>query len=397
MERIKNLKYTKETYLYSIAGLLERASFYGLRALLLIYFFSEFQRIEILKTIEWIATAYLISRIIGAVIGDLLLGNKKAIIVGGILNAMGAFTLCFPSITAFYIGLFLIVLGNGLLKPNLTSSFGKLFLNKQKLLNPAFTLFYLAINIGSFFGVIIIGYIGEKWGWNYGFVIVGVLMLLSIIPILLSDPIKTELIPTKKITVKNRIIYISIALVSVSLYWGLHEMGMFRINDLQLKIAEVLSFDPPTSVWVSLDSLLALFSSIILIILWSYFYSSQTIRLMLGFVFGAISFGILFFIPTIPAEKHLLFYLISLVFLAISDIYISPVIQSTLTKFSNPKYLTIILSLAFIPAKVFSLFLDPFNANLAKFPNLALKYAFFGMLISGVAFIIYIIWKRKKV
>jgi POT family proton-dependent oligopeptide transporter len=399
MEKIINQIHSKETFLYALSRTLERASFYGLRSLIVLYMIGgilQMENVEALKIYGWFTASFLFSKIIGAILGDLIIGNKKAIIIGGIIQALGAFSFCIPSTTGLYIGLFLVVSGGGLYTPNIISNFGKLYLNKTKLLDAGFTIFYLAVNLGAFFGVMSIGYLGEKYGWNIGFIIAGILMLLSIIPIIFSKDKKTEQTTENKATVNQRIINIIIAFVIVSLFWSIYEIGNIRIFDLQLKLSEISTLNIPKSMWTSLNSVFILPISILAIIAWTFFYNNQFFKLTIGFIFGVISFGILFLIPEIPTEKHTIIYLLSLLFLSISEIHIAPIIYSILTKNSNPKYLAILISLAFIPTRLFSVLFSLFSEKFYDNPIFSLKFGLIAMIIVSIGLIIFVKWKKKN-
>jgi len=399
MEKIKNQKHTKETFLYALSRTLERASFYGLRSLIVLYMIGgilQMENVEALKIYGWFTASFLFSKIIGAILGDLIIGNKKALIIGGIIQALGAFSFCIPSNTGLYVGLFLVVLGGGLYTPNIISNFGKLYLKKTKLLDAGFTIFYFAVNLGAFFGVMSIGYIGEKYGWNIGFIIAGIIMLLSIIPIILSKDEKTEQTTENNATINQRIINIIIAFVIVSLFWSIYEIGNIRIFDLQLKLSEISTLNIPKSMWTSLNSVFILPISIIAIIVWTFFYNNQFFKLTIGFIFGAIAFGFLLLIPEIPTEKHTIIYLLSLLFLSISEIHIAPIIHSILTKNSNPKYLAILISLAFIPTRLFSVIFSVFNEKFYENPIFSLKFGLIAMIIVSIGLIIFVKWKKKN-
>ena len=396
MEKIKNQKHTKETFLYALSRTLERASFYGLRSLIVLYMIGgilQMENVEALKIYDWFIASFLFSKIIGAILGDLIIGNKKALIIGGIIQALGAFSFCIPSTTGLYVGLFLVVLGGGLYTPNIISNFGKLYLKKTKLLDAGFTIFYFAVNLGAFFGVMSIGYIGEKYGWNIGFIIAGILMLLSIIPIILSKDEKIEQTTENKATVTQWTINIIIAFVIVSLFWSIYEIGNIRFFDLQLKLSEISTLNIPKSM-TSLNSVFILPISIIAIIVWTFFYNNHFLKLTIGFIFGAISFGVLFLIPEIPTEKHTIIYLLSLLFLSISEIHIAPIIYSILTKNSNPKYLAILISLAFIPTRLFSVIFSVFNEKFYENPIFSLKFGLMAMIIVSIGLIIFVKWKK---
>lgn len=396
MEKIQNQKHSIETFYYSLTRMLERASYYGLRALVVIYMTGEILKMESTEALTiygWFAGSVVFSQIFGALLGDLLIGNKKAIIVGGIIEALGAFALCIPNTYGLYAGLFLVVLGNGFFTPNIVANFGKSYLNKTKLLDAGFTIFYLAINLGSFLGIMAIGYSGEKFGYNIGFLICGLLTLLSLIPILKTK--ENEFQEKEKLSIGKRILNILIAFIVVGLFWGFYELSSIRTFDLQSRLSEVSTLDIPNHLWQSLNSIFILPISIIAIVLWTYFYSNQFFKLMLGFVFGVISFGILFLIPEVPTEQHTITYLISLLFLAISEIHIAPIIHSILTKYSNPKYLAILISLAFLPTRMIFLFFGLFNDKLYDNPMLGLKIGIVGMIVVGIGLIGYIIINKK--
>nr|WP_162897324.1 MFS transporter [Aquimarina sp. AD1] len=374
--------------------MLERASYYGFRALMVLYMVGEtlkMERTEALSIYGWFTASLVFSQIVGALFGDLLIGNKKSIIIGGIIQSIGAFSLCIPSTTGLYLGLFLVVLGSGFFTPNIISNFGKTYLNKTKLLDSGFTIFYLAINLGSFLGILLIGYLGETYGYNIGFIISGILMLVSIIPILLSKEKRLDEIEKNEFPIFN----ILIAFIVVGLFWGFYELSSIRSFDLQLQLSEISTLGIPNHLWQSINSIFILPISIISIILWTYFYSSQFFKLMFGFIFGVISFGILFFIPEVPTEQHTVTYLISLLFLSISEIHIAPIIDSILTKYSNPKYLAILISLVFLPTRLISLVFGLFNDKLYENPMLGLKIGIVGMTIIGIGLIGYVVWNKN--
>jgi POT family proton-dependent oligopeptide transporter len=399
MEKIQNQKHTKETLYYSISRMLERASYYGFRALVVLYMVGEtlkMERTEALTIYGWLVGSLVFSQIIGAIFGDLLIGNRKAIIIGGIIQAIGAFSLCIPSTSGLYLGLFLVALGSGFFTPNIISNFGKLYLNRTKLLDSGFTIFYLAINLGSFLGISLIGYSGEKFGYNIGFIISGILMLLSIVPIVISKQNKSEEIEKSELSISKRILNISIAFIVVGLFWGIYEISSIRIFDLQIEFSEISSLDISKSMWQSIGSIFTLPISLIAIVVWTYFYSSQFFKLMLGFIFGVISFGMLLLISEVPNEQHTVIYLLSLFFLAISEIHIAPIIHSILTKYSNPKYLAILVSLAFIPTRLFLLIFGLFNEVFYEKPSLGLKFGIIVMAFISIGLVGYVLWNKKN-
>ncbi len=118
----------------------------------------------------------------GGWMADRLLGQRAAVWYGGIIIACGHFTMAMPWTPSFFMGMVLIVLGTGLLKPNISAMVGQLYSADSAARRDAgFSIFYLGINLGSFIGQLICGYLGERIGWHYGFGAAGVFMVFGLI------------------------------------------------------------------------------------------------------------------------------------------------------------------------------------------------------------------------
>ena len=398
MERILNQKHDKATLLYSLSRLFERASYYGLRSLIILYMIGETIKMPQEKAFNIygiLTISILFSQILGALIGDLILGNRKAIIIGGIVQAIGAFSFCIPSTAGLYIGLCLVVLGGGLYSPNMISLFGKQYLNKTKILDSAFTIFYTAVNVGSFMGILLIGALGEKFGYNYGFILAGFLMLISIIfPFIIKEAQSYDTNDSKT-PLNQRIVKIISAFILVALFWAIYEISGFRVYDLQIKLSEYSFLNMPKVLMNSLNFAFILPMCIIFATFWSYFYSNQFEKLTTGFIFGALSFGLLFLIPEIPNEQHVIIYLLSMLLLSLSEIHISPIVYSILTQYANPKYLAIIISLAFIPTRILSYLLSFFNDKFYDEPIFALKVGMIVTIIISIGLLTFTLINKK--
>ncbi|MDD3458494.1 MAG: MFS transporter [Weeksellaceae bacterium] len=390
MEKIKNQYHTKETLYFALSRMFERASYYGFKTLVVIYMVGEtlkMERSEALSIYGWITASLVFSQILGAVLGDLVIGNRKSMILGAITQAIGAFCLCIPSTTGLYLGLFLIALGSGFFTPNLISNFGKLYLNKTKLLDSGFTIFYLATNLGAFLGVLLIWYLKDKFGFNAGFIVAGLLMLISLIPIFLSKEKHFEETENKRGGLNKRILIIGMAFILVALFRGFNDLSYIRTTDLQLQFKELSNFVFPEYFWQVNDTIFLLPISIIAIFLWNKFYSNQFFKIMLGFIFGAIAIGILLLIPEVPTEQSLIVFILSLLFFGIAEVHIVPVIYSILTKYSNPKYLAILVSLKFLPTALILFVFGAFNDKIYDNPIVGLKIGTIGMAIIGIGLI----------
>ncbi len=399
MTKFTTKKHPIEVFNYSFSKMLERASYYGLRAILVLYIFSESAKMdknEARLLFGMFTVALVVTPIIGALLGDLLLGNKKAILLGGILQSIGAFNLCLPTTTGLYTGLFLIVLGSGLYSPNLNAKFGKIYLNKTKWMDAGFSIFYLAANIGSFLGVLLLSYVGETFGFHFGFVLSGILMLLSILPVYLSKETNLTNIPPLVYALNKRFLNIIIALTIVGIYWSLCELSSTQTYQIPSRLLEISTYIDPFFITALDSKALAIPISIIAIILWTFVYYSPFFKLVLGFIFGALSFALLLMIPQQPTNAYIIIYFIALLFLAISEIHIGPIIFSILTKYTNPKYLAILMSIAILPTRLFTILAITFNQQFQVNALSYLKFSIITMVVIAIGLIYYIKWNLKN-
>lgn len=174
----------------------ERFSYYGMRAILVFAMVAaadagglgldEKQASAIYGL--YTAAAYL-AALPGGWIADRILGAQRAVWYGGIVIAAGHFTMAVPTTQTFFLGLVLIALGTGLLKPNISAMVGALYHDDPSRRDAGFSLFYMGINLGALLGQILCGYLGEKVGWHWGFGAAGVFMVLGLVQYRLRLPV----------------------------------------------------------------------------------------------------------------------------------------------------------------------------------------------------------------
>jgi POT family proton-dependent oligopeptide transporter len=168
----------------------ERFSYYGMRAMLMLFMTAVaigenpglgFENAKAGAVYGlYTACAYLLT-LPGGWIADRLIGARRAVFVGGAVIAAGNFLLAMPGITTFYLGLFAVAAGTGLLKPNVSTMVGTLYPEGGARRDAGFSIFYMGINLGAFLGPIICGYLGENYNWHWGFAASGVGMVLGLI------------------------------------------------------------------------------------------------------------------------------------------------------------------------------------------------------------------------
>ncbi len=160
----------------------ERFSFYGMRALLILYMTSQLGKDDVEANLQYGAYNALVYAmpLLGGWIADRYLGFRKSITLGAVVMALGHLVLAIPSETTFYFGLGLLISGNGFFKPNISSLLGTFYDAKDPRKDTAYSIFYMGINIGAFLGSALCGYLGQKVSWHLGFGIAGLFMILGL-------------------------------------------------------------------------------------------------------------------------------------------------------------------------------------------------------------------------
>ncbi len=166
----------------------ERFSYYGMRALLLLYMTAPLAAGGLGfdtgrgGAIYGLYTSMVyMTTLPGGWIADRLIGQRRAVLYGGILIASGHFCMAFPSLTTFYLGLFLIVIGTGLLKGNVSVIVGQLYAPNDVRRDAGFSIFYMGINLGAFAAPLVCGYLGQRINWHFGFAGAGFGMVVGLI------------------------------------------------------------------------------------------------------------------------------------------------------------------------------------------------------------------------
>jgi POT family proton-dependent oligopeptide transporter len=211
-ERKTFLGHPRGLYMLFFAEMWERFSYYGMRAILVFYLTKHFLFGE--DPAYGIYGAYtsmvFITPVIGGYLADRYLGARKAVLAGGIFISIGHLLIALVEgpqgqqgiyLNGFYLGLAFIIIGTGFLKANISVLVGHLYPRDDIRRDGAFSIFYMGINLGAFLGPIMVGYLGERVGWSYGFGAAGVGMLLGLVVFVLfqrdlhgaggpADPVK---------------------------------------------------------------------------------------------------------------------------------------------------------------------------------------------------------------
>ncbi|HET6989823.1 MAG TPA: hypothetical protein VFJ43_00800, partial [Bacteroidia bacterium] len=274
--------------LLSFSYLLERLAYYGFRAILILYLVNRlgFEKSE---AADWYGTftgAICVSVFIGALLGDFLIGAPAAIIAGGILETIGFFCVAIPGKGTALSGLVFIVLGSGLLKPNLVAQVTSIYKSRVRYMDAGFSIFYFAVNLGACLGPLIIGMTddGNSAHFSVGFCIAGLVSLISIVPVILDyKNFKINFAISREYKVSNSpssIISLICILLLQPVFWSIYE----AIDGMAYEANHGNYFH---GILMPLIFLIIL-SGPVSVVLWSLVKMESIYKISLGFLFLAI-------------------------------------------------------------------------------------------------------------
>lgn len=166
----------------------ERFSYYGMRALLVLFFTASILDEGWGWPREWAFAIFgtytslvYLSTMVGGYFADNVIGIRKAVVIGALLMTLGHACMAVETSFFIYSGLGLLVIGSGFFKPNITSIISEMYAGKEDKKDGAYTIFYMGVNAGAFLGILLCGYLGEKIGWSWGFGVAGIFMLFGLL------------------------------------------------------------------------------------------------------------------------------------------------------------------------------------------------------------------------
>jgi POT family proton-dependent oligopeptide transporter len=369
----------------------ERFSYYGMRAFLILYMvhalgFDDKHAGSVYGT--YTASAWA-AAIVGGIIADRWLGQYRSVLYGGIIIALGHFTLAFHPLPFFYAGLSLIVIGTGLLKPNVSGIVGSLYEPSDTRRDAGFSLFYMGINLGAFIGPLIAGYLAQKVDWHVGFACAGVGMTAGVVQYILGrkrlqpaverlerqrrqshaaarERKKTEAIsgPTEPLfwgftkVEWKRLAAMGVFFVFAAVFWGAYEQAGSTLNLFGDRYSNttILGFTFPSSWFVSVQAMFVILLAPAFAWLWiklGRLEPSTPTKFAIGLLFTGLSF-LLLMIParhlqTLPGIRVSPFWLIGCYFIQeLGELCLSPVGLSVFTKLSPAKIVGLMLGVWFL-------------------------------------------------
>ncbi len=369
-------------YVLFLTEMWERFSFYGMRAILTLYLVTKttdvnsglgWSNLDALKLYGWYTMLVYLMSIPGGYVADKFLGQKKSVMIGGFVLIIGHAILAYQQMWTFYSGLVLIIFGVGMLKPNISTMVGGLYKKGDIRRDKGFTIFYIGINIGAFLSSIIVGYVGEKIGWHYGFGLAGIGMSIGMIVYYFGQPylkdvgnflgnsksIKDKEAYHKPLTKieKDRIIVLFISFLLVIVFWGAFEQagGLLNLYALEKTNRQFMGIEIPAS-WF--QSLVAFFI-IILGTTIARFWAKRKLKgknasSIFKMVIGLIIMGMGFLFMSAASVQYenigssaMYWLVLAYLFFTFGELSLSPVALSFITKLAPLKYASIMMGIYF--------------------------------------------------
>jgi proton-dependent oligopeptide transporter, POT family len=370
----------------------ERFSYYGMRAFLILYMvhalnFDDKHAGSVYGT--YTASAWALA-IFGGIIADRWLGQYKSVLIGGIIIAIGHFTLAFHALPFFYSGLAFIAVGTGLLKPNVSGIVGSLYDRNDARRDAGFSIFYMGINLGAALGPVVAGYIAQKVDWHLGFACAGVGMTLGLIQYVVGrrhlQPAVERLAQQRRAAAAERaaqkaastptgatvagftaiewkrIAAMAVFFVFAAIFWGAYEQAGSTLNLFGDRYTRttVFGFSFPSSWFVSVQAVLVIVLAPVFAWLWTALgprEPSTPAKFAIGLFFVGLSFVLLlvpaFRLQAAPGLRVSPLWLVGCYFIQeLGELSISPVGLSVFTKLSPVKIVGFMLGVWFLADSV---------------------------------------------
>lgn len=366
----------------------ERFSYYGMRGILVLYVATSASAVDpglgwsnkdAIWLYGWYTMFVYVASIPGGWIADKFLGQKRTVMIGGLLLCVGHITLAIPQSWAFFTGLTLIILGVGGLKPNISTMVGGLYKEGDIRRDAGFTIFYIGINIGAFLASISVGLVAYYYGWHYGFGLAGIGMLLGQAVFIWgqkflkgvgefsggSNVSEAERIaskrPLNKIE-KDRVVVLLISFLIVIVFWGAFEqagglMNLYTDAKVDRHIGLSWLEEIPAAVFQSLNAgYIIIFGTVVggFWIWWKKkgWESSSIFKMAVGTIIMGLGFVFMMFASqeasSVTFGKAAMFWIfLAYLFHTIGELCTSPVSLSFITKLAPLKYASIMMGVYF--------------------------------------------------
>jgi POT family proton-dependent oligopeptide transporter len=355
----------------------ERFSYYGMRALFTIFLVAEtndknpgfgWTNEEAIWLYGWYTMLVYVAAIPGGWVADNLLGQKKTVMLGGLLLCLGHGILAFDSEVSFYIGCAFIILGVGGLKPNISSMVGGLYPKGDERRDLGFYIFYLGINLGAFFAPLLCGWVGETYNWHYGFGLAAIGMAIGQITYYYGQPYlegvgdlafsnseEKKQLKEKKLTPiqKDRVKVLLISFLMIIIFWGAFEQagGLMNLYAKQKTDRMLMGFEIPASWFQSLNAFFIVTLAVVVGGIWMRIKAkgkeaSSIFKIAVGILVMGFGFMFMRFAASeyeLIGHSSMYWLVLAYLFHTLGELCASPVSLSYITKLAPVKYASLIM------------------------------------------------------
>ncbi len=365
----------------------ERFGYYGMRALLVLYLIASVEdggfgwtRGEALGLYGTFTMAVYLTPLIGGWLADNYIGQRKAIIYGGIIFSLGYFTLGIPKSmipgmeeSIFYLGLTLIIIGNGLFKANVSSLVGDLYEEGDHRRDGAFTIFYMGINLGAFLSPLIVGPLGEQVNWHYGFIVAGCGMLIGLLlQLTLANKYLGDIgvqpsakrtkgvqkpdVPLTSDDYDRMKVILIMSMFSVIFWAGFEQAGgLFTIYASDFTDRNLFGYEIAASSFQSLNALFIILLAPVIAAVWVKMGSKEPTspkKFAYAMVFLALGFFVMLWATIVQGgdvstKVSMLFLVFAYLFHTLGELCLSPIGLSMVTKLAPLKFTSLLMGIWF--------------------------------------------------
>lgn len=408
-------------YVLFFVELWERFSYYGMRAILTLFLAAAavganpglgWSNAETLAFYGTYTMLVYVASIPGGILADKFIGQKKAVMVGGLLLCLGHLALAFPGMSAFYGGLGLIIAGVGCLKPNISTMVGGLYKTGDERRDKGFYIFYIGINLGAFFGALVVGAVAAVWGWHYGFGLAGIGMLIGQLVYMWglkylegvgeftgaadSPDLEATKRPLTRVE-KDRMIVLFLSFLLIIVFWGAFEQagGLMSLYTEQKTNRMLLGYEVPAAMFQSIN---AFFIITLGTVVGSFWYkwkmkgreSSSLFKMAIGIIIMGL--GFLFMTAATMqyeaiGESAMIWLVLAYLFHTIGELCASPVALSFITKLAPVKYASFMMGAYFAATGIGNKLAGSLGAlsesagELEVFTSIAIFCTIFGLIV----------------
>jgi len=343
----------------------------------------------------------------GGILADRILGQRKTVIIGAVLMAIGHFLMAVESM--FLLALLFLIVGNGCFKPNISTQVGALYPKDDPRLDRAYTIFYAGVNLGAFLAPLVCGYLGQRWGWSWGFGAAGVGMVFGLLlylwgqKFLATDSLtRARELHTEHTPLTRKqwmaILGFIVLCVPVIVFWMVYEQGG---NTLQLfadRNADwhIFGWEMPSTWYQAINSMFIFTLTPVLNMLWAWQAARKTepssvIKLAMGCTFLGLSFLPLIFITRGLADtgRISVSWLVGNQFIyTLGEMYLSPIGLSVVAKIAPPRMVSMMMGVWYLSISAGEYLAGYIGTYYEKMshPSFFLMLLLFGVAAGGVIF-----------